>query len=158
MVKSRWRTYVFWIVLAEAVGLVSGFLSRGGMASFREMVVQPPLSPPAVVFPVVWSVLYALMGISAARIWLELPSEERSRGLVLFLLQLVVNFLWSPVFFVLQDYGTAFVLLIVLWALVFLMIRQFNKIDPVAAALQIPYLIWLTFAAYLNAGVWILNG
>lgn len=157
MVRSRWRTYVFWILLVEAVGLLSGFLSRGGAMMFRETVVTPPLSPPGSVFPVVWSVLYALMGISAARIWLELPSAERSRGLGLFALQLAVNFLWSPVFFVLQDYGAAFLLVAVLWGLVFAMIRQFYKVDPVAAVLQIPYLIWLTIAAYLSAGVWILN-
>ena len=157
MERSRWRTFVFWVVLVEAVGLLSGYLSREGAVNFRELVSQPPLSPPGVVFPVVWSILYALMGISAARICLELPSKERGRGLALFILQLAVNFIWSPVFFVVNDFGAAFLLVVVLWGLVFAMIRQFNKTDPVAAVLQIPYLIWLTFAGYLSAGIWILN-
>ena len=115
MERSRWRTFVFWVVLVEAVGLLSGHLSREGAVNFRELVAQPPLSPPGVVFPVVWSILYALMGISAARICLELPSKERGRGLALFILQLAVIFIWSPVFFVVKDFGAAFLLVVVLW-------------------------------------------
>ena len=143
--------------MTEAAGFLSGWLTRAGTASFSETVTQPPLSPPALLFPIVWGILYLLMGISAARVALSPPSAERSRGLNLFILQLMVNFLWSPIFFNAKAYGFALIWLLLLWVLVLLMILSFRKTDHVAARLQIPYLLWLTFAAYLNAGVWYLN-
>lgn len=151
------KPYVFWILLTEAVGLLSGWLSREGTAIFSESVVQPPLSPPALLFPFVWAVLYALMGISAARISLLPASPLRTGGLRLYIAQLTVNFFWSLIFFNLQAYGFAFLWLLLLWALVLRMILVFRRLDPTAARLQIPYLLWLTFAAYLNFGVWYLN-
>jgi tryptophan-rich sensory protein len=155
--KASWKPYVFWILLAEAVGALSGWLSREGSEVFSQTVTQPPLSPPAILFPIVWSILYALMGIGAARVSLTPSSPERSRSLNLFVIQLVVNFFWSLIFFNAQAYGFAFLWLLLLWMLVLLMILAFRQVDPVAAWLQIPYLLWLTFAAYLSFGVWYLN-
>ena len=155
--KASWKPYVFWILLAEAAGALSGWLSREGSEVFSQTVTQPPLSPPAILFPIVWTILYALMGIGAARISLAPPSPQRSRGLNLFVIQLVVNFFWSLIFFNAQAYGFAFLWLLLLWVLVLLMILAFRKVDPLAAWLQIPYLLWLTFAAYLSFGVWYLN-
>jgi tryptophan-rich sensory protein len=97
------------------------------------------------------------MGIGAARISMTPPSRERSLGLNLFIIQLAVNFFWSLIFFNAQAYGLALIWLLLLWVLVLLMILAFRKTDQTAAWLQIPYLLWLTFAAYLNAGVWLLN-
>ena len=127
------------------------------MQSFGQKVLQPPLSPPGWLFPVVWTILYALMGIGAAKIYETPPSKKRSLGLNLFVAQLVVNFFWSPIFFQLQAFGFAFLWLLLLWGLVLRMSLTFRKLDPPAAKLQIPYLLWLTFAAYLNLGVWYLN-
>lgn len=155
--KRNWKPYLFWILLSEAVGALSGWLTREGTDVYAQTIVQPPLSPPGWVFPIVWTILYALMGIGAARIYLAPPSQERSRGLNLFIAQLVVNFFWSPIFFNAQAYGFAFVWLLLLWSLVLWMILTFRKVDFLAAKLQIPYLVWLTFAAYLNFGVWLLN-
>lgn len=157
MKTKPWKIYLFWILLTEAVGGLSGWLTREGSRIFSETVVQPPLSPPAAVFPIVWSILYALMGIGAARIWRSTPSPERSKSLNLFIIQLVVNFFWSLIFFNAQRYGFAFLWLLLLWGLVLAMILQFRRVDPLAAWLQLPYLIWLTFAAYLNFGIWYLN-
>jgi tryptophan-rich sensory protein len=157
MNKPTWKSYTFWITLAEAVGLLSGFLSREGTALYAQMLQKPPLSPPGWVFAVVWTALYALMGISAALIWAAPPSPARSRGLNLFVAQLVVNFFWSPIFFNAGAYGFALIWLLLLWVLVLLMILQFRKTDKTAALLQIPYLIWLTFATYLNWAVWQLS-
>ena len=157
MIKQNWKTYAFWILLSEAVGALSGFLSREGMDLYGQTVIQPPLSPPMLLFPIVWGILYALMGISAARISLSPPSQARNRGLNLFVAQLVVNFFWSLIFFNAQAFGFAFLWLLLLWALVLWMILTFRKVDPLAAWLQVPYLLWLTFAAYLNLGVWYLN-
>lgn len=151
--KRNWKTYLFWIALAEGIGALSGFLSRGGMRLYTQTVIQPPLSPPPIVFPIVWGILYALMGIGAARVSL---TEDR-RGLNLFIVQLIVNFFWSLIFFNLQAYGFALFWLCLLWAMVAWMILAFHQSDTLAAWLQTPYLIWLTFAAYLNAATWVLN-
>ena len=144
-------------MLAEAVGALSGWLTRAATKAYSETILKPPLSPPGWVFPVVWTILFALMGIGAARVSLSEPSAKRSLGLNLFVAQLVVNFFWSPIFFNLQAFGLAFFWLLLLWVLVLWMIFIFRKADPLAAKLQIPYLLWLTFAAYLNLGVWYLN-
>lgn len=157
MKKHIWKTYAFWILITEAVGALSGWLTKEGMKTFNETVLQPPLSPPAFLFPIVWGILYALMGISAARIYLSPQSHARSRGLNLYIAQLVVNFFWSLIFFNAQAFGFAFLWLLLLWALVLCMILTFRNIDPISAKLQIPYLLWLTFAAYLTFGVWFLN-
>ena len=154
--KTR-NAYGFWILLAEAAGALSGWLSREGSQTFSEIVPQPPLAPPAILFPIVWGILYLLMGIGAARISLTPPSPDRSRGLNLFIVQLAVNFFWSLIFFNARAYGFALIWLLLLWVLVLWMILSFRKTDPLAARLQIPYLLWLTFAAYLSAGVWYLN-
>ena len=97
--KKNWKTYAFWILLAEGVGTLSGWLTREGTQVYEQTVTQPPLSPPGWVFPVVWTILYALMGIGAARVYLAPASNNRSRALLLFLIQLAFNFLWSIVFF-----------------------------------------------------------
>ena len=157
MKKKTWKIYAFWIILAEAVGALSGWLTRDGMKAYTETIAQPPLSPPSWLFPIVWTILYALMGIGAARVSLAPKSKERSLGLNLFVIQLIVNFFWSPIFFNAQAFGTALLWLILLWLLVLAMILVFRKVDKPAGNIQIPYLLWLTFAAYLNYGVWQLN-
>ena len=157
MKQQNRKTYSLWILITEAVGALSGFLSRSGTEAYSTTVVQPQLSPPPLVFPIVWVILFALMGIGAARIYLSAPSKERSLGLNIYAVQLVINFFWSLIFFNAQAYGFAFLWLLLLLALVVWMFIVFRKVDPLAAYLQIPYLLWLAFAAYLNAGVWYLN-
>lgn len=158
MKKHKWRPYALWILTAEAAGALSGWVTRDGIRFFNEAVIRPPLSPPPWVFPVVWGLLFALMGIGAARVWLSAPSEPRSRGLSLFLVQLAVNFLWSVLFFNVRSYGGALVCLVVLWGLILGMLVSFRESDRTAGRLQLPYLLWVAFAGYLNAAVWLLNG
>lgn len=157
MKKQNWQVYLFWILLSEAVGLLSGWLSREGTAIFGQTSIQPPLSPPAILFPIVWTILYALMGFGAARISVTPDSPERNRGLNLFITQLIINFFWSLIFFNARAYGFALLWLILLFVLVLWMTLEYRKTDPLAALLQVPYLLWLAFAAYLNYGVWMLN-
>ena len=157
MLKKNWKTYAFWILLSEAAGALSGWLTREGTKAYQTSIVQPPLSPPGIVFPIVWSILFALMGIGAARVYLTAPSGRRTRALAVFFLQLLFNFFWSIIFFNAQAFGFALLWLSVLWGLILWMIRAFSKVDRAAALLQIPYLLWVSFAAYLNAGVWLLN-
>lgn len=144
-------------MLTEAVGALAGFLTRDGMELYKTQVVKPPLSPPAIVFPIVWGILYALMGIGIARVWLSSRSEERADAIQVYLLQLAINFTWSIFFFNLRSYGGALAVLLILLGLIFWMIFRFRRVDRPAARLQIPYVIWVCFAAYLNAGVWLLN-
>lgn len=157
MMKKQWPTYLIWILATEAVGALSAFLTRQGMDLYSNEIAKPPLSPPSIVFPIVWVILYALMGFSAARIYLSPPSENRSNALLLYVVQLAMNFVWSIIFFNFEAFGLAFFWLLVLWILILWMTLTFRKIDPLAALLQIPYLIWGLFALYLNAGVWVLN-
>ena len=154
---KKYLPYLIGAGIALAVGGLSGLLSMNAMELYSETVAKPPLSPPGWLFPVVWTILYTLMGISSAKVWLSPESEARSRGLNLYAAQLIVNFFWSLIFFNAQAFGFAVLWLILLWVLVLLMIVQFRKVDRLAALLQIPYLLWLTFALYLSIGVWYLN-
>jgi len=147
-----------WIALTEGVGILSGILSREGTAVYEQTALKPALTPPGILFPVVWTILYALMGISAARVAAAPESRTRSRGLNLFVIQLVMNFFWSLIFFNAQAYSFALVWLLGMWVVIIGMILAFKEVDRTAALLQIPYLLWVTFAAYLNYGVWRLNG
>lgn len=157
MKKHKWLSYVLWILFTEGVGFLSGWLTREGSQLYSQTIVKPPLSPPAMVFPIVWGILFVLMGIGAARIYLAEPSPERTRGLRIFLLQLAFNFFWSILFFNFQVFGIALIWLLILWGLILWMIVTFRQVDPPAAWLQVPYLLWVSFAAYLNFGVWRLN-
>jgi tryptophan-rich sensory protein len=157
MNRKNWKTYAFWILLAQAVGGLSGFLTRKGSQFYAETVVKPALSPPSAAFPIVWSILFLLMGIGAARVYLAPASNNRSRALSVWLLQLGVNFFWSILFFNLRVYGLSLLWLLLLWVLIIWMILLFYRVDKPAALMQVPYLLWVTFAAYLNWGVWMLN-
>ena len=155
--RNHLWTYVIAIAIPEAVGALAGLLTREGVEAFRELP-QSALTPPGAVFPIVWTILYALMGISLARVWMAPDSPERTRGLGFFLFQLIFNFFWSFFFFNMQAFGFSLLWIIVLWVLIGLMILSFSKTDKVAAWLQVPYFLWVTFAAYLTYAAWRLNG
>ena len=148
--KPNWKQYALWIGLTELVGGISALLSRDGMRLYEAAVTKPPLSPPMWLFPVVWTILYALMGISAARVSRLPVTAATACGQKLFFTQLLFNFFWSIIFFNLQSYWAAFWWLILLLAQVLSMILCYCKEDRTAAWLQVPYLLWLAFAGYLN--------
>ena len=145
------------LAIPLAAGASSAFLTRDGMRRFQS-VPQPPLSPPAWVFPVVWTLLYLMMG-AASYLVLTGPASpaRRERALTVYALSLAVNFLWPIVFFTMRFYFAAFLLLLALWVLAAIAALLFSCIDDKAGRLMIPYLVWLSFAAYLNFGVWLLN-
>ena len=157
MKQHTWKRCALWVLFTEAVGGLSGFLTRRGMEVYKAEVLKPPLSPPNIVFPIVWTILFALMGIGAARVAQAPASGERSRSLTLFFVQLAFNFLWTILFFNLQSFGFAFLWLAALWGLILWMIRTFCRVDRTAALMQVPYLLWTAFAGYLNLGVWWLD-
>ena len=145
------------LALPLAVGAFSAFLTRDGMRRFQS-VPQPPLSPPAWFFPVVWTLLYLMMGAASYLVLVSGASPaRRDRALTVYGLSLAVNFLWPIVFFTVRVYFAAFLLLLVLWVLAAVAALLFSCIDERAGRLMIPYIVWLTFAAYLNLGVWLLN-
>ena len=145
------------IAIPLLVGGLASFLTRGGMDVFMQLN-QPPLSPPGWVFGVVWTILYILMGVSSYLV-IQSGAEEEvvNKALSVYVYQLIVNFLWPTFFFNFGLYLFSFLWLVLLWVLVLIMIISFYNISKLAGILQIPYLIWLTFAGYLNLGVWLLN-
>ena len=154
--KINKRLLFICIAIPLFVGALSALLTSESMEQFSALT-KPPLAPPGWLFPVVWTILYILMGISSYLIITSGASKnEINKAIKLYGYQLVVNFLWSTIFFNFGWYLFAFFWLLLLWILVLAMIR-FKNINPYAAYLNIPYLIWLTFAAYLNFGIWILN-
>ena len=154
--KRSVKTFLICLAVPLAVGALSALLS-GGMELYQELV-KPPLSPPGWLFPIVWTALYLLMGWASYRVYTsEAPREQVGRALVLYGVQLAVNFLWPIVYFRFGLLLTAFLVLVVLWVLVLLTMRAFARIDGKAGDLLIPYLLWVTFAGYLNLGFFLLN-
>jgi tryptophan-rich sensory protein len=149
------KSLIISILIPLGVGALSALLSGSIMNEYQSMA-QPPLSPPGWVFPIVWTILYILMGISS---WLIYKSESfyRKAALQLYGIQLVVNFFWTIIFFNLGMYLFAFIWLLVLLFIIILMIAGFSRINKTAAYLLIPYLLWVCFAGYLNLGVYLLN-
>ena len=155
--ESRCKIIGKCIAIPLLVGAVAALISGGGMEVF-ESVNQPPLSPPGWLFPVVWTILYTLMGISSYWIMTSGAKEDQIyKAMSLYWYQLAVNFLWPTFFFNFRWYLFSFLWLVLLWVLVLAMILRFWKIDKRAAWINIPYLVWLTFAGYLNLGIWWLN-
>lgn len=155
--KIQWKLLLVCIAIPLAVGGVAAWLTKDAMATFSS-IQQPPLSPPAWLFPIVWTVLYTLMGISSYLVYiLGRESDEGKLALALYAAQLAVNFVWPILFFDFQWYLISLLWLLLLVVLVIAMIRSFYKIRPMAAYFNIPYVLWLLFATYLNFGIWRLN-
>lgn len=144
-------------IIPIAVGLVSGLLTSDGVESFAQTAVKPVFMPPSWLFPVVWSVLYVLMGISAYIIEVTQTDFSKQRTWVLYYAQLFFNFCWSFIFFNLQAYLLAFIWIIILLILVIATTVEFYKISKNAAYLMIPYVIWVAFATVLNFSIYLLN-
>lgn len=143
------------IVAPLIIGILSSYLS-GNIGSKYEILSLPPLSPPGWLFGVVWPILYVLMGISIFLI-VRSSYKEKSIAINLFILQLILNFIWSPIFFGIGNLWLAFVIVIILDIVVLLCIIKFKKINTVASALITPYFLWLLFATYLNISVAMIN-
>ena len=152
------RTYLWTIGITLLVGALSSFLTRNDMSYYTELVNKPMLTPPAWIFPVVWTILYVLMGIGLGRVLESDGSQaDKQAATRIYAVQLFFNFAWSIAFFTFRVYLFSFVWLLVLWALIIWMIFIFARSDRLAARLQIPYFLWVTFAAYLNLMIYLLN-
>lgn len=148
------KTFLICLAVPLIIGGVSAFLTQRSMETFQA-VTKPPLSPPGWLFPVVWTILYILMGIAS---YLVVTSVNCSRSaLVIYGIQLVFNFFWPLIFFNQEQYLFAFFWLAALWILVLITTILFYRITASAGYLMIPYLLWITFAGYLNLGIYLLN-
>ena len=161
MKKIQWRKLVVCLAAPLAAGALSALLTRGNMDLFAE-IRKPPLSPPSWLFPVVWTVLYIMMGLACYLIATgpKLHYEDRGlkrEALILYGAQLFFNFCWPLAFFNLQAYFAAFIWLAALWLLILATILAFKRLSVKAAALLVPYLLWTAFAGYLNWGIYVLN-
>ena len=152
------KPYVISIIIALGVGGLSALFTRGSMDIYNE-IQKPPLSPPGSIFPVVWGILYTLMGISAAIVYIKSNKSPSiySNGLNVYAMSLAVNFLWSILFFNLKAFLISFIWIMLLWFMIIATIVRYYSVSKAAAYLQIPYFLWVTFAAYLNLMIFILN-
>jgi len=153
---KKFVSLLIFLLIPLGVGGLSALLTSNSAEVYQNLTL-PPLAPPSSVFPVVWTVLFILMGISSFLVY-NCQIAERQTALKTYGLQLAVNFFWPLIFFKLQMFLAAFIWLLILWLLIIKMIKQFWQIRPVAGILQIPYFLWVTFAAYLNLSIYLLNG
>lgn len=152
---SKWLTLCIAGVLV--VGFTSGIATAAGMRGWYDLINKPWFNPPSWIFGPVWTVLYIMMGVGLYLILQTPKGDVRTLSLIIFGIQLLLNFMWSFIFFYFHEPFIALVEIIVLWIAILAMITWFRKISPVAAYLQIPYLLWVSFATILNASLWYLN-
>jgi len=155
---KKYKSYLIAILIPLLVGVTSAISTIGNM-NLEEKFKMPPLAPQAIIFPIVWTLLYILMGVSSGIVFNSNSANESSKITALFIyaLSLVFNFFWSIIFFNINAFLFAFIWLIVLWILILNTIIKYYKISKIAAYLQLPYLLWVTFAGYLNFAIWYLN-
>ena len=156
VLSVRTKSLIKNLAIPLLMGALAGFLTSGDVKEFMATAKQPFFAPPGWIFPVVWTILYALMGF-AAYVIENTSSPRKSRALTLYYIQLFFNFVWSFIFFSANNYLFAFVWIIILWVLIIATILEFKMIKSRAAYILIPYLIWVTFAAVLNFSIYLLN-
>ncbi|MCW1885107.1 tryptophan-rich sensory protein [Luteolibacter flavescens] len=153
-----WLKIVLCIVAAEILGGLGGYITASSIGSWYVNLERPPGTPPNAVFGPVWSALYAMIGTSLALIWHRAPAGPAKRGaLVAFFIQLALNLAWTPVFFGAHQLAAALVVIVLMILAIVVTIVRFRPLDPLAAGLLVPYLLWVCYATYLNAGFMVLN-
>lgn len=152
---NKAKPYIFSILLSLTVGGLSA-LSIANNMNIYDKIKMPPLSPPGWLFPVVWTVLFIVMGISSAIIFTS-KSPQKDDALFIYAVSLVLNFSWSIFFFNMQSFILSFIILVALWLSIIITIIQYYKINKLASWLQLPYLLWVTFAGYLNFAIILFN-
>ena len=145
------------LLLPLGLGAIAGMLTSQSVPNWFANLAKPPFNPPNWIFGSVWTALYILMGISLFLIWKEDASKIRRLAILVFMIQLLLNFGWSFIFFYFKMIGLAFVEIILLWISVIAMFILFYKIKPIAAYMNIPYILWVSFAMVLNGAFFFLN-
>jgi tryptophan-rich sensory protein len=145
------------ILLPLGLGAIAGMFTAQSVPEWYATLNKPSFNPPNWIFGPVWTTLYILMGISLFLIWKQEVSRERNLAILTFFIQLLLNFAWSFIFFYFTMIGVALVEIILLWISIVMMLVLFYKIKPMASYINIPYLLWVTFATVLNASLYYLN-
>lgn len=146
------------IIGCELAGMIGTFFTISAISTWYSTLIKPVLNPPSWIFGPAWTTLYALMGISAFLIWKKgFEKKEVKKSLVIFALQLFLNTIWSPIFFGLQNPGLAYIVIVALWCSIIWTMIKFYRINRTATYLLIPYILWVSFASYLNFSIWMLN-
>ncbi len=154
---NKFVKLILCILIPLAIGAISGIATSTGLNDWYMALNKPSFNPPGYLFGPVWTVLYIFMGVSLYLIWQSPVNEQRTRAIALFAIQLFLNFWWSFLFFKFQLLGIAFIEIILIWMSIVAMIYAFYQIHKPAAYLQIPYLLWVSFASVLNGAIWWLN-
>src|SRR6185312_1742628 len=157
MLAKDWPSLIVWLVLCLAAGFGSGWLTREGVNGWYQTRIKPPLTPPDWIFAPVWTALYILMAIAAWLVWSHREATAGGVPIILFLVQLGLNFFWSLIFFRWRQAGWAFFEIILLWLVIAGTLDAFSHISWIAGALLIPYLAWVSFATYLCGANWLIN-
>lgn len=145
------------IILPLGLGTIAGIFTAQSVPEWYETLNRPAFNPPNWIFGPVWTALYILMGVSLFLIWKQKVSKERNIAILVFMIQLLFNFGWSFIFFYFNMIGLAFIEIILLWISIVIMLVLFYKIKPLASYINMPYLIWVTFATVLNGSYYFLN-
>lgn len=154
---SNVAKFIIALVIPLAVGGISGFFTASSVGSWYQTLSKPSWNPPDWLFGPVWTTLYIMMGIALYLVWKETGSSQKNLALVLFIIQLVLNFFWSFIFFNQRETGWALAEIIALWVMILLTILAFAKVNTLAAWLLVPYISWVSFASVLNYTIWKLN-
>jgi tryptophan-rich sensory protein len=144
------------LVVCQLAGITGSLFTISQIQTWYPTLIKPPLNPPAWLFGPVWTILYLLMGVALYLIW-QSNSKDKKRALWLFAVQLILNAIWSPIFFGAHAIGSALAIIVLMWAAIVMTILIFKKISKPAAALLVPYIAWVSFATYLNFALWWLN-
>ncbi|MEO5583002.1 MAG: TspO/MBR family protein [Saprospiraceae bacterium] len=150
--------FIFSVALPLFIGFASGYITKNEISGVWFTSLQKPsFNPPNIIFFPVWTTLYILMGISMFLIWITVKTPLRQKALLIFGVQLFLNFWWSILFFSFHSFIVSILVILLLWILIIYIVKLFRPIKPAAAFLQIPYLLWITFATLLNISFYILN-
>jgi translocator protein len=157
MKLSKFLTLLICVLIPLITGSISGLANVGNVNEWYFNLIKPSFNPPSYLFGPVWTILYILMGISLYLVWKSPLGKIRKQALIIFSIQMFLNFIWTFIFFYFKQTGLALVDIILLWVLIIAMILVFKRINKTAAFIQIPYLLWVSFATVLNASIWMLN-
>lgn len=152
--RINWKKLIIITVITFIVGTFFSFFTMNSMDTFKDL--SKSINVPGVLFPIVWSILYLLMSISCYLI-VQSNDKNKKEGIILYAIQLVINSLWTLIFFGLGAYLLSFIWIIILLIVVIIMLAKFYNINKIAMYINIPYVLWLLFAAYLNLGIYLLN-
>ncbi|MFA6303440.1 MAG: TspO/MBR family protein [Legionella sp.] len=155
--KKNWAQAIIWIVAFQVVGLVLGLLTKDNIMSWYQYLNKSNLTPPSIAFSIVWPILYVMIALAGYSLWRQRKDPDAKIALYFYSAQLIMNWLWTPLFFQLHYIGFSFVWILILTLLTLITIYLTRNKFKFACLMLVPYFLWLLFASYLNGTIWLLN-